>query len=197
MTDWTPNSWRAFPAEQQPTYSDGAALERVAKELAALPPLVTSWEVEGLKRQLALAAKGEAFLLQGGDCAESFEDCTSPVIADKLKILRCLDGFRVDYVEGGWPGSNPKDFEFFRAARAEKLEHARLASFGSTTRPGKPAEEDSNLRSLIEVETPVVTIFGKSWRLHVTEIFRTTLPENLRMIEDSVKYLRQGVDQTL
>jgi 3-deoxy-7-phosphoheptulonate synthase len=87
MSAWSPDSWRAFPAEQQPTYSDGAALARVTRELAALPPLVTSWEVEGLKRQLALAAKGEAFLLQGGDCAESFEDCTSPVIADKLKIL--------------------------------------------------------------------------------------------------------------
>jgi 2-isopropylmalate synthase len=113
-------------------------------------------------------------------------------LEDKLKILRCLDQFRVDYVEGGWPGSNPKDFEFFHAARTEKLEHARLAAFGSTTRPGKAAEEDSNLRSLVEVETPVVTIFGKSWRLHVTEIFRTTLPENLRMIEDSVRFLRQA-----
>jgi len=84
---WTPDSWQSFPAEQQPTYADPAALARVVRELAALPPLVTSWEVEALKRQLADAQRGEAFLLQGGDCAESFDDCTSPVIADKLKIL--------------------------------------------------------------------------------------------------------------
>src|SRR5262245_37302172 len=107
---------------------------------------------------------------------------------DKLKILRCLDQFRVDYVEGGWPGSNPKDAEFFRAARDMKLEHTRLAAFGATTRPGRAAGEDPNLRALVDVETPVATIFGKSWRLHVTEIFRTTLDENLRMIEDSVRF---------
>ncbi|MGE0638814.1 MAG: class II 3-deoxy-7-phosphoheptulonate synthase [Thermoanaerobaculia bacterium] len=87
MKLWTPDSWREYPAEQQPTYSDGAALEKVFRELAALPPLVTSWEVENLKEQLAEAAAGRAFLLQGGDCAESFEECTSSVIADKLKIL--------------------------------------------------------------------------------------------------------------
>lgn len=87
MKNWTPDSWRGHPAEQQPTYPDAAAVETVVRELAALPPLVTSWEVESLKRQLAQAAAGQAFLLQGGDCAESFEDCTSPVIAGKLKIL--------------------------------------------------------------------------------------------------------------
>jgi 2-isopropylmalate synthase len=111
---------------------------------------------------------------------------------DKLKILRALDLFGVDYVEGGWPGSNPKDIEFFRAARALKLSHSRLAAFGSTTRPGKPPEEDQNLRAIIEVEAPVVTIFGKSWRLHVTEVLRTSLEENLRMIEESVRFLRQS-----
>lgn len=87
MKPWAPDSWRQFPAEQQPTYPADAAVERVFRELASLPPLVTSWEVESLKGQLAEAAAGRAFLLQGGDCAESFEDCTSPVIADKLKIL--------------------------------------------------------------------------------------------------------------
>jgi 2-isopropylmalate synthase len=110
---------------------------------------------------------------------------------DKLKVLRALDAFSIDYVEGGWPGSNPKDVDFFRAAREVPLRHARLASFGSTCRPGRPPEDDRNIRSLVEVETPVVTIFGKSWRLHVTEIFRTTLEENLRMIEDSVRYLKE------
>ena len=109
---------------------------------------------------------------------------------DKLKILKCLDGFRVDYIEGGWPGSNPKDIEFFRAAKDVPLEHAKLAAFGSTCRPGKAPEDDKNLQALLEVGTGVVTIFGKSWKLHVTEVFRTTLEENLRMIEESVKFLR-------
>jgi len=116
-------------------------------------------------------------------------------LEDKLKILRCLDGFSIDYVEGGWPGSNPKDVDFFNAAREVPLQHTRLAAFGSTCRAGKAPEDDSNLCALVAVETPVVTIFGKSWKLHVTEIFRTTLEENLRMIEDSVRFLRdQGRD---
>src|SRR3989441_5078197 len=100
-------------------------------------------------------------------------------LADKLRVARMLDEYGMPYVEGGWPGSNPKDVEFFRAARSLPLAHARLAAFGSTTRPMKPAAEDPNLRALIEVEAPVVAIFGKSWRLHVTEVFRTTLEENL------------------
>jgi 3-deoxy-7-phosphoheptulonate synthase len=85
--EWTPDSWQSRPAAQQPTYPDRAHLERTLAELSHLPPLVTSWEVERLKSQLAEAARGERFLLQGGDCAESFDDCTSQVIADKLKIL--------------------------------------------------------------------------------------------------------------
>ncbi len=85
--DWSPTSWTAKPALQQPKYPDEARLEEVLRELACLPPLVTSWEIERLKSQLAEAARGERFLLQGGDCAESFEDCTSDAIASKLKIL--------------------------------------------------------------------------------------------------------------
>jgi 3-deoxy-7-phosphoheptulonate synthase len=85
--EWSPSSWQTKPALQQPTYPDAARLERVLTELARLPPLVSSWEIERLKSQLAQAAHGERFLLQGGDCAESFEDCTSDAIANKLKIL--------------------------------------------------------------------------------------------------------------
>ncbi len=85
--DWSPTSWRRKPTLQQPTYPDPGRLESVMEELAHLPPLVTSWEIERLKSQLAEAARGERFLLQGGDCAETFADCTSSVIADKLKIL--------------------------------------------------------------------------------------------------------------
>ncbi len=111
---------------------------------------------------------------------------------DKLKILHCLDQFKIDYVEGGWPGSNPKDIDFFRAARRERLQHSRIAAFGSTARPGKPVDEDPNLRALLDVETPVVTIFGKSWRLHVTDVLRIELAENRRLIEESVRFLRSA-----
>ena len=84
---WTPQSWRTYPCAQQPVYPDRAALERTLAEIAALPPLVTSYEIESLKTQIAEAARGERFILWGGDCAESFADCTSPAIAAKLKIL--------------------------------------------------------------------------------------------------------------
>jgi 3-deoxy-7-phosphoheptulonate synthase len=87
MTEWAPDSWQGRAAAQQPTYPDQAALHRVVDAIRALPPLVTSWEVEQLKGELASAARGEAFLLQGGDCAESFDDCRSDAIAAKLKIL--------------------------------------------------------------------------------------------------------------
>src|SRR5204862_924479 len=86
-TDWNPTSWQTHPARQQPEYPDAGALARVIEDLSRLPPLVTSWEVEGLRQQLAEAATGQRFLLQGGDCAESFADCTSGSIADKLKIF--------------------------------------------------------------------------------------------------------------
>ena len=85
--DWRPDSWQGRGALQQPAYSDREALDRVVQNLAALPPLVTSWEVEALKSRLALAQRGEAFVLQGGDCAESFVECTSPRIVDQLKVL--------------------------------------------------------------------------------------------------------------
>ena len=87
MPPWSPDSWQQRPAVQQARYPDPVALDETLRELAVLPPLVTSWEVESLKDQLAAAGRGDAFLLQGGDCAESFADCRSPVIANKLKIL--------------------------------------------------------------------------------------------------------------
>ena len=86
-TDWHPASWQAHSARQQPTYPDKVALERAIGELSRLPPIVTSWEIEALKDHIALAQRGEAFILQGGDCAESFDECTSENIVDKLKIL--------------------------------------------------------------------------------------------------------------
>ena len=108
---------------------------------------------------------------------------------DKLRIAERLDEFGIDYIEGGWPGSNPKDIEFFREAKKLKLKHAKLAAFGSTRRADVPVEEDPQVRLLLEAETPVVTIFGKSWELQVTEVLRTTVEENQAMIRETVAYL--------
>ncbi len=110
-------------------------------------------------------------------------------VTDKLLIAEKLDHFGVDYIEGGFPGSNPRDITFFREAKNLKLKHARLAAFGSTRRAGVKADEDAQLRTLLDSGMPVTTIVGKTWTLHVTEIIRTTLEENLAMIEDSARYL--------
>lgn len=108
---------------------------------------------------------------------------------EKIKIARRLDDMGIPYIEGGWPGSNPRDKEFFDLARSVSFQTARLAAFGSTRRPGVAPGEDANLNSLLESHTPVVTIFGKSWDLHV-RLMDNTLDENLAMIEDSVAWLR-------
>jgi 2-isopropylmalate synthase len=113
-------------------------------------------------------------------------------LADKLKIARRLDEAGFPYIEGGWPGSNPKDAEFFEAAKHVTWRNARLAAFGSTRHRANAPADDPNLRALIEAETPVVTIFGKSWLLHVTEVLGATPDENLAMVGDSVAFLRQG-----
>ncbi|MGZ6340891.1 MAG: citramalate synthase [Candidatus Limnocylindrales bacterium] len=110
-------------------------------------------------------------------------------LADKLKIARRLDEFGFPYVEGGWPGSNPKDAEFFEAAKSVTWRTARLAAFGSTRhRLNRPAE-DPNLVALVAAETPVVTIFGKSWLLHVRDVLGATPEENLAMVGDSIAFL--------
>ena len=109
---------------------------------------------------------------------------------DKLLVATKLDAFGVDYIEGGWPGSNPRDMEFFQRAREVPFRHARLVAFGSTRRAGVTAGEDAQLKTLLDADTPVLTIFGKTWLLHVTEVLRTTAEENLRMIEESVAFLK-------
>ena len=111
-------------------------------------------------------------------------------LADKLKIARRLDEFGMPYIEGGWPGSNPKDVDFFAAARSITFRSAKLAAFGSTRHRLNKPEDDPNLRALVEAETPVVTIFGKSWLLHVTEVLGATPDENLAMVGDSVAFAR-------
>jgi len=111
-------------------------------------------------------------------------------VEDKLKIARKLDELGVHYIEGGWPGSNLKDAEFFVRARSLALRDARLAAFGSTRRAGGHAEKDPNLRALVDARTPVVTIVGKANDIHVRDILETTLEENLAMISDSVRFLK-------
>src|SRR5439155_23818213 len=110
-------------------------------------------------------------------------------LADKLRIARMLDEYGMPYVEGGWPGSNPKDIEFFKAARSMRWQSAKLAAFGSTRHRANTAESDPNLRELVAAGTPVVTLFGKSWLLHVTEVLGATPQENLDMVADSVRFI--------
>ncbi len=111
-------------------------------------------------------------------------------VQDKLRLAERLDAFGIHYIEGGWPGSNPRDMEFFELAKRRKWKHARLAAFGSTRRKGVAVEDDDQVALLLAAETPVVTIFGKTWLLHVKEVLRATPEENLRMIGDTVRYLK-------
>lgn len=108
---------------------------------------------------------------------------------DKVAIAQRLDAFGVDFIEGGWPGSNPKDVEFFQLMKEMPLKNARLTAFGSTCRKGVNPEDDANLSALLAAETEVVTMFGKSWTLHVTDALGATLEENLSMIERSVDFM--------
>ncbi len=111
-------------------------------------------------------------------------------VEDKLKICQKLDELGIDFIEGGWPGSNPKDTEFFARAQNLNLTHSTLVAFGSTRRAGCRVEEDLNLQALLEAKTKVVTIVGKAWDKQVTRVLETTLEENLSMITDSISYLR-------
>jgi len=110
---------------------------------------------------------------------------------EKLNIAMRLDDIGIHYIEGGWPGSNPRDVAFFDLAKNVKFKQARLAAFGSTRKPGIRPDEDKNLTALLETQTPTVTIFGKTWDLHVAEVMNNTLKENLAMIGDSVAFLKQ------
>tara|TARA_R100000027_G_scaffold50114_3_gene38780 strand:+ start:5954 stop:7582 length:1629 start_codon:yes stop_codon:yes gene_type:complete len=107
----------------------------------------------------------------------------------KIRVAQKLDQFGVDYIEAGWPGSNPRDLAFFEEAKGLSLKHAKIAAFGSTRRANVDVAEDPQLRLLLDAETPVVTIFGKTWLLHVEKVIRTTGAENLLMIEESVRFL--------
>ena len=111
-------------------------------------------------------------------------------VEDKLKIAQKLDELGIDYIEGGWPGSNPKDTEFFSRARDLSLAHSSLVAFSSTRRPNGSVEKDINLQALLDARTSVVTLVGKAWDKQVTHVLETTLAENLDMISDSISYLK-------
>jgi len=111
-------------------------------------------------------------------------------VLDKIRVAEKLDAFGVQYIEGGWPGSNPKDVAFFQEASRRKWSRAKIAAFGSTRRGNLSVEDDPQVRVLLEAETPVVTLVGKSWLLHVTEVLGVTAAENLAMIGDTVRYFK-------
>jgi len=110
---------------------------------------------------------------------------------DKVRIALKLDELGFQYIEGGWPGSNPKDLRFFELIREHQLKNARICAFGSTRKSGTPADQDENLLQIVRSKVPVATIFGKTWDFHVLHALMTTLEDNLNMIEESVAYLKQ------
>jgi 2-isopropylmalate synthase len=116
---------------------------------------------------------------------------------DKVRLATRLDALGIHYIEGGWPGSNPKDLRFFRRMQDVTFKHARLAAFSMTRRAGGTAESDANMQALVEAGAPVATIVGKAWDFHVSEALGTTLPENLAMIEDTIAYLGPRMEEVL
>jgi len=112
-------------------------------------------------------------------------------VAGKLKLARKMDEYGIDYIEGGFPGSNPKDMEFFEAIRQQPLQRAKLTAFGSTRHARTPVAKDPIVMALLAAQTPVVTIFGKTWKLHVKDVLRTSLKENRAMIKETVAYLKE------
>ncbi|MBI5638497.1 MAG: citramalate synthase [Nitrospinae bacterium] len=118
-------------------------------------------------------------------------------LQDKLRITEKLDDLGVHYVEGGFPGSNPKDAAYFTEVRKLKLKQARIAAFGSTHHPAKTPATDSNLRLLLNSKAPVVTLVGKTWDVHVTKVLRTTKPHNLKLITGSIRYMKPKVDEVV
>lgn len=111
-------------------------------------------------------------------------------VLDKIRVAEKLDAFGIDYIEGGWPGSNPKDAAFFDEAAKRTWKHAKISAFGMTRRGRARVEEDAQVQMLLDAKTPVVTIVGKTWPLHVTEVFNVSLEENLAMIADTVRHLK-------
>ncbi|RMD58194.1 MAG: citramalate synthase, partial [Nitrospirae bacterium] len=118
-------------------------------------------------------------------------------VEDKLRITLKLDELGIHYIEGGWPGANPKDTAFFATARKLRLENAKIVAFGSTHRPGIIVEKDEGIRKLLEASTEVITIFGKSWDFHVKEALKIELNENLDIIYNTISYLKKYIDMVI
>ncbi|MDX2481693.1 MAG: citramalate synthase [Desulfuromusa sp.] len=118
-------------------------------------------------------------------------------VEDKVRIAKQLDDLGIDYIAGGWPGSNPKDITFFQAIQNETLKHSKIAAFGSTRRARVTPAEDNNIQMLIEAKPDTVTIFGKTWDFHVREALRISLEENLELINDSLVYLKERVNEVI
>src|SRR5882757_5424355 len=112
-------------------------------------------------------------------------------VQDKIRVAEKLDAFGIDYIEGGFPGSNPKDAEFFKEVRKRDWKHAKIAAFGATRRGRMKVEDDPQVKVLLDAETPAVCIVGKTSPLHVTEVFQVSLEENLAMIAETVAYLKK------
>lgn len=129
--------------------------------------------------------------LRDGTQAEDF----NLSVVDKIRISKKLDDLGIDYIEGGWPGSNPKDVEFFKEMKDQSLKNARLAAFGSTHNPKNSAEKDANLKALVQARTPVITIFGKSWDVHVRDALRVSLDRNLEIVAHSLSWVRPQVSR--
>ncbi len=116
---------------------------------------------------------------------------------DKVKIAKKLDEMHFDYIEGGWPGSNPKDMDFFQIMKKEKLNFSKLVAFGSTHRAGIQPEEDPNIKAFLEAEVSVVTIFGKTWDFHVTDALGISLEENLEIIYNTISFMKKRVEEVI
>ncbi|MBI2090004.1 MAG: citramalate synthase [Deltaproteobacteria bacterium] len=118
-------------------------------------------------------------------------------LEDKLRIAEKLDELGMDYIEGGFPGSNPRDEEFFKAVRKLKLRHVRIASFGMTRKPSSKPSQDLSLKTLLDADTPVVTLVGKTWDLHVRDDLRISQKANLEIIADSIAFMKERVDEVI
>ncbi len=131
--------------------------------------------------------------LRDGTQAENFNIS----VDDKVRITHALDDLGVDYIEGGWPGSNPMSVEYFQKIKGVQLSHAKLTAFGSTRHIRNKPEDDPNLEAMLQSQTPVITIFGKSWDVHVTDALKISMEENLEIIEDTLVYLKSRVDELI
>ena len=118
-------------------------------------------------------------------------------LEDKLRIAAKLEELGVDYIEGGYPGSNPRDADFFKQVKKLKLKNAKIASFGTTRKPGAKPSQDLNLKVLLDADTPVVTLVGKTWDLHVRDDLRISKKANLEIIADSIAYMKRHADEVI